>query len=76
MYNAKEVIRVITEANETIPESFRNCLTNLPGKYIKQMQPASILSTACIIRKVNGIFHHISCINARKGSSVLALLPL
>jgi hypothetical protein len=75
-YTGKEVIRVITEANETIPESFRKCLTNLPEKYIKQMQPASILSTACIIRKVNGIFHPISCINVRKGSSVIALFPL
>jgi hypothetical protein len=43
MWNVKtNVIPVITEANETIPKSFRKYLSNIPGEHeIKELQKTS-----------------------------------
>jgi len=47
------VIPVIKGATGTISKSFRQYLSNIPGKHeIKEMQKTVILGTAHILRKV------------------------
>jgi hypothetical protein len=54
MWNVKsKVIPVIIEADGTISKSFRNYVSNIPGKHeVKKLQKTSILGTAHILRKV------------------------
>ena len=54
MWNVKtKVIPVIIGATETISESFRKYVSNIPGKHeVKEVQKTAILGTAHILRKV------------------------
>ena len=56
MWNVKtKVIPVIIGATETISESFRKYVSNIPGKHeVKELQKTAILGTAHILRKVKG----------------------
>jgi hypothetical protein len=48
-----KVIPVIIWATGTISESFRKCVSNIPGKHeVKELQKTAILGTAHILRKV------------------------
>jgi len=54
MWNVKtKVIPAIIDATGTILKSFRIYVSNIPGNHeVKELQKASILGTAHIIRKV------------------------
>ena len=54
MWNVKtKVIPVIIGATETIPKSFVNYVSNIPGNHeVKELQKTAILGTAHILRKV------------------------
>ena len=54
MLNVKtKVIPVIIGATGTISKSFRNYVSNIPGKHeVKKLQKTAILGTAHILRKV------------------------
>jgi hypothetical protein len=54
MWNVKtKAIPVITGANGTIPESFRQYPSNIPGKHkIKDLQKAAVLGTVHMLQKV------------------------
>ena len=54
MWNVKtKVIPVIIGTTGTISDSFRKCVSNIPGKHdVKELQKTAILSTAHILRKV------------------------
>ena len=54
MWNVKtKVIPVIIGATETISESFRKYVSNIPGKHeVKELQKTAILGTAHTLRKV------------------------
>jgi hypothetical protein len=54
MWNVKaKAIPVITGANGTISESFRQYPSNIPGKHeIKELQTTAILGTAHKLQKV------------------------
>jgi len=54
MWNVKtKVIPVIIGATGTVSESFRKYVSNIPGKHeVKELQKATILGTAHILRKV------------------------
>jgi hypothetical protein len=48
------------EADETTQKSFRKYMRDMHWKYLKPMQPAAILSSACIIWKANSIVHPVT----------------
>ena len=49
------MIPVIIEATETISNSFRKYVSNIPGNHeVKELEKTAILSAAHIIRKVKG----------------------
>jgi len=54
MWNVKtKVIPVIIGATGTISKSFREYVSNIPGKHeVKELQKTAILGTAHILRKV------------------------
>jgi hypothetical protein len=54
MWNIKtKVILVIIGATETVSESFRKYVSNIPGNHeVKEIQKTAILGTAHILRKV------------------------
>ena len=54
MWNVKtKVIPVIKGATGTISKSFRNYVSNIPGKHaVKELQKTAILGTAHILWKV------------------------
>jgi hypothetical protein len=54
MWNIKtEVVPVIIGTTGIISKSFRKYLSNIPGKHeIKELQKATIVGTAQILRKV------------------------
>jgi hypothetical protein len=54
MWNVKtKVIPVIIGATETISESFRKYVSNIPGKHeVKELQKTAILGTAHVLRNV------------------------
>ena len=54
MWNVKtKVIPVITGATGTISKSFRQYVSNIPGKHeVKELQKTAILGTAHTLRKV------------------------
>jgi hypothetical protein len=54
MWNVKtKVIPVIIGATGTISQSFRKCVSNIPGNHkVKELLKRAILGTAHILRKV------------------------
>ena len=54
MWNVKtKVILVIIGVTGTISESFRTCVSNIPGNHeVKELQITAILGTAYILRKI------------------------
>jgi len=54
MWNVKtKVIPVIIGATGTISRSFRNYMSNIPGKHeVKELQKTAMLGTAQTLRKV------------------------
>jgi hypothetical protein len=53
MWNVKtKVIPIIIGATGTISKSFRQYLSNIPGKHIKELQKTAILGTAHTLQKV------------------------
>jgi hypothetical protein len=56
MLNVKtNVMPVIIGVTGTISESFRNYLSNVPGKHgVKELQTTAVLGTALILCKVKG----------------------
>jgi hypothetical protein len=53
MWNVKTKVTAVIIGTQTISESFRKYLSNIPGKHkIKELQKTAILGTAHIFRKV------------------------
>ena len=54
MWNVKtNVIPVVIGVTDTISESFRKYMSNIPGKHeVKELHKTAILGTAHILRKV------------------------
>ena len=85
MWNMKaKVIRVIIWVTGTIPESLRQYLSNVTGKYeMKELQTSAIFGTAHILREVLMLKHttfsmgdNITCSTNCKYSTAATLYAL
>jgi hypothetical protein len=53
MWNVKAyVIPLITDVTESISKSFRQCLSNIPGKHEIKQRQTTIFGTVHLLRKV------------------------